>query len=104
METEWHNDYIEEHRDVLDRLSVEREPIYLDDGRKDPSYQRCRFTETPVRGFQLMDVFLHELGHHHDRMTTKSRINASRGENYAEEYALKYSEPIWNAYLDIFEP
>ncbi len=45
-----------------------------------------------------MDVFLHELGHHHDRMTTRSRSQAARGERYAETYANRYAERIWDAY------
>lgn len=102
LDGEWDNDFIDEHRQVLDRLGVEREPIYDDDRRADPSAQLCRFTETSARGFQLMAVFLHELGHHHDRMTTKSKVAASRGENYAKEYANRYAEQIWNEYLDAF--
>jgi len=102
LEQEWGNDFIVENREILDLLGVEREPIYDDDGRADPSSQLCRFTETSARGYQLMDVFLHELGHHHDRMTTKSKVAASRGENYAEEYAERYAEQIWNGYFDAF--
>jgi hypothetical protein len=62
----------------------------------------CKFTEDQVRAFQLLDVFLHELGHHHDRMTTKSQRRASRGEPYAEEYARRYEEQIWERYLQTF--
>jgi len=45
---------------------------------------------------------LHELGHHHDRMTTKSKRTASRGEGYAERYALAYADRIWESYLNEF--
>ena len=55
----------------------------------------CRFDSTTVRAFQLLDVLLHELGHHHDRMTTKSKVRASRGESYAEAYALRYEAVMW---------
>jgi len=62
----------------------------------------CKFTETTARAHQLLATLLHELGHHHDRMTTKSKSRASRGEAYAEEYAKRYSDQIWNRYLDTF--
>jgi len=45
------------------------------------------WTEGQARAFQLVHVLLHELGHHHDRMTTRSQQNAARGERLAEEYA-----------------
>ena len=46
-------------------------------------------------------ILLHEFGHHHDRMTTKS-MRASRGEPYAEEYARRYEALIWKDYLKVF--
>ncbi len=102
LEEVWDTDFVDDNREVLDRLGVDREPFHVDGHKIDASRQRCRFTEESARGFQLMDVFLHELGHHHDRMTTKSRVNASRGENYAEEYVRRYAEQIWNGYFDAF--
>ena len=65
-------------------------------------YTCCEFSESTARGFQLLDVLLHELGHHHDRMTTKSQVRASRGEPYAEAYALQYEAQIWERYQDAF--
>ena len=47
-------------------------------------------------------IFLHELGHHHDRMTTRSRRGTARGEAYAENYALAYADRIWDGYVDAF--
>ena len=66
-------------------------------------YVNCEFTPPTVRAFQLLDVLLHELGHHHDRMTTKSKIRASRGEPYAEAYALRYEALIWKLYQEKFD-
>ena len=106
LEGEWDVDFIEQHRDVLNRLGVEQAPVYdgFSDlfGEPNPAYRLLKFTETSARGFQLMHVFLHELGHHHDRMTTKSKRRASRGESYAEEYAHKYAERIWDDYSKVF--
>jgi hypothetical protein len=62
-----------------------------------------KFTETAARAHQLLaTLMLHELGHHHDRMTTKSKSSASRGEAYAEEYAKRYTDQIWHRYLETF--
>jgi hypothetical protein len=62
----------------------------------------CKFSEEAARAHQLLATLLHELGHHHDRMTTKSKSQASRGESYAEEYAKRYTDQIWTRYLETF--
>ncbi len=62
----------------------------------------CHFDEASVKGFQLMHILLHELGHHHDRMTTKSQAEAARGEAFAEEYSLRRTDHLWNAYFREF--
>src|SRR4030095_10177077 len=84
----------EQERFFLERLNVE----CADDGDE----VVCKFSETTARAHQLLATLLHELGHHHDRMTTKSKIAASRGEAYAEEYAKRYTAQTWNRYLDTF--
>lgn len=63
----------------------------------------CDFSDSMIRAFQLLDVFLHELGHHHDALNTKSPLNANRGEPYAEAYARQYADIIWQRYLNTFE-
>ena len=55
-----------------------------------------------ARAFQLVHVFVDELGHHHDRMTTHSKRATARGESYAEDYANRYTDRIWNHYLRTF--
>lgn len=95
LESAWPKDFVDDHADVLERLGVEREPRRGGD-------VFVRWTEPAVRGFQLAHVLLHELGHHHDRMSTASRVRASRGEAYAERYALEYAERIWERYFDVF--
>ena len=62
----------------------------------------CKFTEDAARGYQLLHILLHELGHHHDRMTTRSQKRTGRGETYAEEYAYKYEGLIWQQYVKTF--
>jgi hypothetical protein len=73
-----------EHRPVLARLGVPVEPT------------------DSARAFQLLHVLLHELGHHHDRMTTRAGRYSCRGEDFAEHYSRRYAERIWGRYLDEF--
>jgi hypothetical protein len=81
---------------ILDRLGVERTPL------SDTGMVFCHFTEAQARGYQLLAVLLHELGHHHDRMTTRSRRCPSRGEPYAFQYAERHSAEIWDRYQKVF--
>lgn len=87
---EWDAEFVDDHRSILARLGVPMEV------RQDSVF--VEWTETTVKAFQLLHIFLHELGHHHDRMTTRSQRESSRGECYAEDYALRYSDRIWEAY------
>lgn len=96
IQREWDQDFVEEHIEILNRLGVE-----LEEGSEDDTLL-CLFDRVSARGFQLMHVFLHELGHHHDRMTTRSRRECSRGEDYAEDYANEYAERLWDQYFDVF--
>src|SRR5262249_8233012 len=61
-----------------------------------------KFSESTAAAYQLVHILLHELGHHHDRMTTRSLSRSSRGERYAERYAYAYEERIWESYLRVF--
>jgi hypothetical protein len=84
--------FAREHRDILDRLGV---PV-----QEGPEHCRVLWTEGQARAFQLLHVLLHELGHHHDRMSTRSRQSGGRGEAFAEDYARRYADQIWDDYLD----
>ncbi len=84
-----------EHKSTLNRLGVRC--------IKNGNQYECQFTESQIRGYLLLHILLHELGHHHDRMSTKNKNFISRGESYAENYALKYENQIWDAYLKKFE-
>jgi hypothetical protein len=85
-----------EHADIFEQIGVPCEE--LDDGR-----YLCRWTEPTIRAYLLLHVLTHELGHHHDRMTTRSKADCCRGEDYAEEYARRYQALIWDRYLQEFE-
>ena len=62
----------------------------------------AEFTDETTQAYLLLHVFLHELGHHHDRMTSPGRRDFTRGERYAEEYALRYEKRIWSDYCRAF--
>lgn len=87
--------YFNEHREIFERLNVKYEI-------KSDSVV-CHFTENQIVAYQLLHILLHELGHHHDRISTKDKIdNGPRGEIYAENYALKYESIIWNKFFERF--
>lgn len=87
--------WVEESRPVLERLEVPIEG--LGGGRR-----RLEFDDAAARGFLLLDVLLHELGHHHDRMHTRSQYECSRGEPYALDYAERRTEELWDRYAAAF--
>jgi hypothetical protein len=87
-------DWYVAHARFLDRigLRVEREGDDL----------IAYWTDATVRAYQLLHIFLHELGHHHDRVTTRTRRRSARGEGYAEQYAWAYEEQVWERYVAEF--
>jgi len=87
--------FVEEHRQLLVELGVPCE-------KRGPRW-RLGFDERTARAFQLIDVFLHELGHHHDRMTTRSRSGSARGESFAEAYARRHQDTILEHYREAFD-
>ena len=86
--------YVNGHRDIFDRLGVPIEATA--DGHL------LHFTVETLRAYQLLHVLLHELGHHHDRMTTRSKRRASRGEHFAEVYARAHGDHVWSRYFEVF--
>lgn len=87
-------DYYDEHQEVLRRLHVETV--------KSGQNYLCKFNPSSVRAFQLLHVLLHELGHHFDKINTRSQRVSSRGELYAEAYARSYEQMIWKRYAEWF--
>jgi hypothetical protein len=95
---QWTNgDFYVEHREVFDRLGLEVERV-----RDGWGGYLLKWTESQARAYQLLHVLLHELGHHHDRITNRSRRNLARGESYAEKYALQHEARVWDSYLRKF--
>jgi hypothetical protein len=87
--------YHDAHQQVFNRLAVPTRQIGDDTWQLD-------FTENAARAYQLLHILLHELGHHHDRMTTRAQQHVGRGELYAEVYALRYADRIWDDYFRVF--
>jgi len=87
-------EYFVEHRELFERLGVPFEP-------KEGGIE-CRFTLAQAKAFLLLHVFLHELGHHVDRMQSKQQDSSRRGEPFAEEYANTVSSLIWSEYVRVF--
>lgn len=92
---EHRSDFVAEHRDLFRKLEVSYE-------RSEENYYLVHWTQSSAKTFQLMHILLHEIGHHHDRITTRSRRYCSRGEGYAERYAARYADRIWDAYFEEF--
>ena len=89
-------EYFNEHKEIFERLNLDYEIK--------SSGVICHFNEEQIVAYQLLHIFLHELGHHYDRISTKERIdNAPRGEKFAEDYALKYEKIIWNRFFEEFK-
>lgn len=80
---------------LLDRLGVERVA-----GGDDAIV--CRFTEAQASAWQLLSTLLHELGHHHDRMSTRPRNRTARGEPYAEAFAHAGADVMFERYAERF--
>lgn len=57
------------------------------------------FDRVTAAAFQLLHVFLHELGHHVDAMTRPHPGVAVRGEGYAEHWANRTADRIWDEAL-----
>jgi len=85
--------YFEAHQELFDRLGVSYDRIK--DG------VMCRFTLAQARAFTLLHVFIHELGHHHDR-TTQKHHGSTKGEDHAERFANSRFELLFPDYVEIF--
>ena len=106
---------VQEHRPILDALEVECVPIEQSVEHQDfveglaalgvrrLADTELRFTEPQARAYQLLHILPHELGHHHDRITSRRGRRAGRGEPYAEAYANRVLEDIWPSYAREFE-
>jgi hypothetical protein len=82
--------YYSEHRAIFQSLGVPCESTTESD-------VLCHFTEDSARAYQLTHIFLHELGHHHYRIT-EGKGRSAGTEKYAEDYAIRWHRRIWKSY------
>jgi hypothetical protein len=87
--------WIEGEAEILERLEVE---VIAD---PESSHLEVRWTPPQARAYMLTDVLVHELGHHHDRMTSRSG-RLGRGEGYAVQYARRVRAEVWPEYVRRF--
>ena len=62
----------------------------------------AKFTENQAKAFQLLGTFLHELGHHVDRMNCKRKHDCPGGEPFAIKFEKEMQEKIWPQYVKRF--
>lgn len=79
---------------VLDKLGVE--------SKEENGKYNCEFNIDQIKGFQLLYILMHELGHHYDRLKTKNKVRCARGEPFAEEFAFLSVDQIWSKYQEKF--
>jgi hypothetical protein len=78
--------FVTEHRATFDRIGIPHDADTAADGHAVAVY----FDAWTARAFQLVHVFVHELGHHVDRM-----MRRRRGEDFAEAWALDLEARVW---------
>lgn len=87
-------DHYGDHKDLFERLGVE--PDFRGE------WVLWKHTEATVKAFQLMRVLVHELGHHYDRMNSRNQEFCGRGEDFAENYAIRNQPLIMERYFERF--
>ncbi len=85
--------YFQAHRHIFDLLGIR-----YDAGAEQAC---CYFSRAQARAYTLLHVFLHELGHHFDRIHQK-HLGATKGEDYAEHFANSRLEMLMPRYVQIF--
>lgn len=83
-----------EHGDLLALLGVE--------AARRAGRVELRWSASQARAFQLLHILPHEIGHHHDQITTRRQRAAARGEPYAERYAHRVLDAVWDRYTATF--
>ena len=85
--------YFDQHRFIFERFGLS-----FDLGNE---AVECRFTDSQARAFVLLHIFMHELGHHRERLSKKHRTSCI-GETYAERFANRYLDVLYPAYVRVF--
>ena len=67
-----------------------------------PRRPQCAVGKAQAKGFMLLHIFLHELGHHVDKLRSKKKNIIRGGEEFAENYANQTLTEIWPDYCAKF--
>jgi len=86
--------YFQEHKWLFDLFGVVYE-------QKDEDWI-VYFTDNQAKAFMLLHVFLHELGHHIDKLRSRNEDTMNGGEEFAEKYANDTCVKIWASYVKKF--
>jgi len=86
--------YFEFHKEMFDKLGL-KYSVKEDD-------VICYFTENQIKAFQLLRVMTHEIGHHIDRIKTKSKKRCPNGEKFANYVELDLEAKLWDKYFEYF--
>tara|TARA_R110001592_G_scaffold254129_2_gene517448 strand:+ start:16557 stop:17162 length:606 start_codon:yes stop_codon:yes gene_type:complete len=90
----FNKEYFEEHEWLLQELGV---PI---EEEKDEFI--CHFVPSTAKAFMLLHVFLHELGHHVDKLRSRKKNIMRGGEAFAEQYANERFRELFPSYASKF--
>ena len=104
---EFNDEYYREHLWLLKILGVvsEKKTVKLraSDGEEKVEIDwLCFFTKQQAKAFMLMHIFLHELGHHVDKLRSRNKDRTNGGEAFAENYAVRRFHELWPAYIERF--
>ena len=88
-------------RSIFEKHNAIFEKIGLNYEERESGYF-CRFSIAKAKAFMLLHIFLHELGHHLDRISTYNMRASRRGEPFADRYADQTCERIWGDYCRVF--
>jgi len=94
MWVEFNEEYFQEHKWLFEIFGVTFE-------EKQDNWC-CFFTEKQAKAFMLLHIFLHELGHHVDKLRSKKQNDMRGGEEFAEKYAIDKFSEIWPLYVNVF--
>ena len=94
--------FYHDHEALFEKLGIPCYPYASSPRAEELDCVRVGFDESTAGAFLLIHVLIHELGHHHDRMTSRSQEHATRGESYAEEYARRWEDTILDRYTKAF--
>ena len=88
------DEYFKEHKCHFDMIGI----VY----EQNDDEWICHFTESGAKAFMLMHIFLHELGHHVDKLRSRNQDMMVGGEDFAEKFANTMFNKVWPLYIKKF--